>query len=339
MQKECNLYNIEANFKEYLESNNYSRTSVNNYLADFRTFLSWYIMKLKSQQLEFNIKYLTTPTLELYRDYLLAKSVPVKTINRHFSTLRSFIKLCIQENWLESNPLTLSKNIKTPLFSSFNTGLPTNVKTVGIFLLGFGSILLLFVIPSLILGFSRQNGTQNNLLLTKDFAANIGNRTASTSADLLTIPVIDQKGNLNLTASYPKIIGHNGTLTIEAPQLSLAAKEKGNITFAVTDGSIQFSFDGKTPPLPYEAAFYFSSKDIQQGTLIKGQTVNTGSSINLLELSSGLPAETKFKVDADGNVYIKGNIVLDGNLIVNPSSSIFGQLAGQTATSSFSPEP
>jgi len=339
MQKECNLYNVEANFKEYLESSSYSRTSVNNYLADFRTFLSWYIMKLKSQQLEFNIKYLTTPTLELYRDYLLAKNVPVKTINRHFSSLRTFIKLCIQENWIENNPLTLSKNIKTPLFSSFKGGLPSKVKTAGIFLLGFSSILLLFVIPSMILSFSRQNSSQNSLLLTRDFAANIRNKSASTSADLLTIPIVDEKGNLNLTASYPKIIGHNGTLSIEAPQLSLAAKEKGNITFLVTDGSIQFSFDGETPPLPYESAFYFSSKDIQQGTLIKGQTVNTGSSINLLELSSGLPAETKFKVDADGNVYIKGNIILDGNLIVNPSSNIFGQMASDTATSSYSPAP
>lgn len=339
MQKQCNLYNIEADFKEYLETNKYSRTSINNYLADFRTFLSWYVMKLKSQQLEFNVTYLTPSTLDLYRDYLLAKNVPVKTINRHFSTLRTFIKLCIQENWLESNPLSTSKNIKNTLFTSFYPRLPTNLKTAGIFILGFGSILLLFLIPSIILGFSRQNGRQNGLLLTKNITASTGHKTASTSADLLTIPVIDERGNLNLTASYPKIIGYNGTLSVEAPQLSLVAKDKGNITFSVLDGSIQFSFEGKTPALPYESAFYFSSKDITQGTLIKGQTVNTGSSINLLELSSGLPAETKFKVDADGNVYIKGNIVLDGNLIVNPSSSIFGQMASDTATSSFSPAP
>jgi|SRR3989344_295516 len=339
MQKQCNLYNIEADFKEYLESNKYSRTSVNNYLADFRTFLSWYIMKLKSQQLEFDAKYLTSSTLELYRDYLIAKNVPVKTVNRHFSTIRAFLKLCIQEGWLENNPLILSKYIKKPFLISMTERLPTSAKTAGIFLLGFASILLLFIVPSVIVGFSRQNSNQNSSLLTKDFANSTSSKNSSSSAELLALPVIDQRGNLNLSTSYPKIMGYSGTLTIEAPQLSLIAQDKGNITFSVLNGSVQFSFEGQTPPLPYESAFYFSSKDINRGTLIKGQTVNTGSSINLLELSSGLPAETKFKVDADGNVYIKGNIVLDGNLIVNPSSSIFGQMATDTATSSFSPAP
>ena len=131
----------------------------------------------------------------------------------------------------------------------------------------------------------------------------------------------------------------NGTLTIQAPQLSFESIDTGSISLNSKNGSIQFLFEAETPPLPYDSAFYFASKELRQGTLIYGQTANTGSDINLLELSSGLPTESKFTVDGDGNVHVRGNIVLEGNLIVNPNSSIFGSLSTETATSSFSPEP
>lgn len=152
----------------------------------------------------------------------------------------------------------------------------------------------------------------------------------------MTIPIVDEHGNLNLTASYPKIIGYNGTLSIQAPELVLSAQNDGNLKLQTDQGSIHFLFGGEKPKLPFDSAFYFSAENLKSGTLIYGTVDTVGNSVSLMDLASGSPSESKFRVDSEGNVYIKGNIVLEGNLIVNPESTIFGTFSGQTATSSAS---
>lgn len=339
MQKKYNIYNIEAEFKRYLESNNFSRITINNYIADFRIFLSWYVLKLKSQQLEFDLSSLTASVVQAYQDDLMAKEMPVKTVLRYVSSLRTFIRFCIFEQIISGDQAENLKNIKLNQNTTIKYKYISRIKTFILFSLGFLSIILLFLLPGVFMAKGGSNSKQNEGLLGKNMTVDTNNATSSPSATFLNGTIFDSAGNINLSDPYPKIIGSNGTLSIEAPQLSLSSGDKGNMTLSVSDGSLQFLFEGLTPPLPYESAFYFSSKDITQGSLIRAQTVSTGSNLNLLELSSGLPAETKFKVDADGNVYIKGNVILEGNLIVNPSSNIFGNVSSRTATSSFSPEP
>ncbi len=342
MIKECNLYNIEPEFKKYLELNNFSRTSINNYLADIRKFFSWYIFILKKDGLSFDLSHFTGQTIQDYRNSLSRENTPLKSINRLLSSLRTFSRFALQEGWLQINPFTTIKNIKGYQGTSYSFNASFKNRTLFFTLLGLTSLLLLFGMPIYFFVASDKNGTRNNLLINESLSDTTGsflNQNASTSANLLTIPIIDQQGNLNLTAPYPKIIGNTGTLSIEAPELKFSSLTKAGITFDAKDGVGHFIFEGTKPALPYESAFYFSGENINSGTLMYLQTEKVSDDIQLLELASGLPATRIFSVDAEGNVYMKGNLVLDGNLIVNPERVIFGNLATQTATSSFSPEP
>lgn len=342
MAKQCNLYNLEADFKKYLEENNFSRTSINNYLTDIRQFLSWYMFMLQKQGLAIELSHLTKSTFSLYAEYLKKQNIPVKSINRALSSLRMLIRFCLHEGWLDINPLADFNNIKTGLMHAMFFFLKRYGSTLLVFFLGSLFILLLFILPGFFaLNFSRLGKYGSTVLDSKETAITDFSlfKEASTSAGLMTIPIIDAKGNLNLSAPYPKIIGYNGALSIQAPHVKIETLKNGSITLNTQNGSVNFIFESNTPPLPYEAAFNFTGKNLTSGSLIHGQVDVPSSQVKLLELVSGIPAEVRFSVDSEGNVHIKGNLVLDGNLIVNPAASIFGTLSSETATSSYSPQP
>ena len=341
--KQCNLYNIEAEFKKYLSSSNFSRTSINNYLADFRHFLSWLILSLRNQGLIFEAKHLNSKTFSLYKKSLESENLPVKSINRRLSAIRTFIRFCMTQGWMENNPLSEINNIKTPPFESFYFFIKSRFFIIISFLFGLFFILMLFILPLFVLKdapiFSNRLANLTNKNIPDSSISFDSKYIASTSAGILNIPVIDQRGNLNLSSPYSKIIGLSGTLTIESKGLELKSLDKGYINISLQSGSAIFSFDDLKPPLPFEAAFNFSARNLIRGTLIYGETEEEGEKIRLLELTSGSPKETKFSVDADGNVHIKGNVIIEGNIIMNPQSVIFGRMTSETATSSRSPEP
>jgi len=338
----CNIYNLEPNFRSYLEKLDISRTSINNYSADLRSYLSWLTATLKSQNLEFDISHVTPESVKRYIILLQNKNTPVKTINRQLSSLRTFLKWCIANNWIPPFPVESITNSKLTPFKMASFWFINQKRSIIIFFIGFFSVFILFLIPTLFILQSHKNLSNE---LSFDQVTSPSNlptgktSIASTSADLMTIPIIDQRGNLNLTAPYPKIVADTGTLSIEAPSIDLTASKQGSIKFNTTEGTIQFLFNGTTTPLPYESAFYFGSSELEQGTLIYAQTAKTASDLMLLKLSSGVPAETKFSVDSEGNVHVKGNLIIEGNIITNPNSVIFGTLAQDKATSSYSPEP
>ena len=342
MYKHYNPHNLEANFKSYLENNDYSRTSILNYVGDIRKFLSWYSLMLTKQELAFDLNYLTDQTLARYKSHMRQHKVPVKTINRSLSSLRTFARFCVHKGYIAANPFMEVPNVKKGVFDSFSRGKKIANKTIFISAFAYALVIGLFLAPTLFtLKSSWFTGTSSHLN-GNDLPQTLGaldTHVASTSADLLTIPITDEKGNLNLTAPYPKIIGHTGSLSIEGPQVKIRTYEEGPIVLNTEEGSLQFLFEGKTPTLPYEAAFYFSANDIRTGTVLHAQAEDSTGSVDLFNLSSGLPAVSRFRVDSEGNVHINGNIILDGNLIMSPDAVIFGQVASETATSSASPEP
>lgn len=344
MTKTYNLYNLEPEFKKFLEKGNFSRITISNYLVDFRHFLSWFIFLLKQQGLQFELEYFSTETFALYEKYLRSLKTPLKTANRRLSTLRTFMRFLVVQEIVpgssfssQINNIKIGKNrLNLKSWWSFRRLYPVFFS----FFLGLIIFALLISAPLLLATKNIFNSTQNGLLPANDNPTLVSSITqitqASTSADLLTIPIIDQQGNLNLTAPYPKIIGYNGTLGIEAPQLNLKSLKNGSLNLETESGSLNFIFDGQRPPLPFDAAFNFFANQITSGAVIHAQSTAKTDKVRLLELQSGSPAETRFSVDAEGNVYIKGNIILEGNLIVNPESTIFGTLTSQTATSSAS---
>ncbi|KKR71806.1 MAG: Phage integrase family protein,phage integrase family protein [Microgenomates group bacterium GW2011_GWC1_41_8] len=334
-----NSYNFELKFKKYLESNNFSRISIHNYLSDIRTFMNWFSQSLKEEHLLFDLSLFNEKTVKKYIDSLRNANTPATTINRSLSSLRKFSEFLMTDKFIETNPMSDINNIKINLYETIILKSKKHAKPTIAFFLGFSFIAILFLLPGVVASqFSKMTQQNENLLRMNKPISGIfpESAIASTSAGLMTIPILDEHGNLNLTASYPKIIGYNGSLSIQAPELVLSAQQDGNLKLQTDKGSIHFLFNGERPKLPFDSAFYFSGENMQSGTLLYGAVDMVSSSVSLFELASGSPTETKFRVDSEGNVYIRGNIILEGNLIVNPESTIFGTFSGQTATSSAS---
>ena len=330
--------NLEAKFKLYLFSNDYSRTSIHNYLTDIRSFLNWFSHHLKAEHLEFDVSHVTDSTLRRYLDYLRSSDTPIASVNRSLSTLRLFGKFLLLNELVSANPSEGVKNIKQSAFGQSLFWFKSNARSFVVFVVGFVSVTLLFFMPNVVSSYLTNFKTQQKELLedVTTISTNFPNTPASTAAGLMTIPIIDENGALNLTAPYPKIIGQNGTLTIQAPELLLSAIEKGSLTLQTNEGSMHFLFEGEKPTLPFESAFYFSGENLKSGALLYGEVARESDRVSLLELSSGSPSLSKFRVDSEGNVYIKGNVILEGNLIVNPESTIFGTFSGRSATDSAS---
>lgn len=121
-----NFYNLEASFREYVLSGNkkLSPVSIRNYTSDLRHFLGWYLFFLKASpkyaqivdKAGDNYVYISNLSAQIiaaYRDYLQENRIPLRTINRRFSTLRRFCAFCISQGWLKENPAKQIANVGT----------------------------------------------------------------------------------------------------------------------------------------------------------------------------------------------------------------------------------
>jgi len=106
-----NPYNFEANtlerllnsFKEYLYSEKISKGSARSYLSDIRHFFGWLSLFLQANRQQITnqepvtlLEQVNEKVLEAYQKYQVDNHVPIKTINRRFSSLRrlgSFLSL------------------------------------------------------------------------------------------------------------------------------------------------------------------------------------------------------------------------------------------------------
>ena len=82
------IHRFKSNFQKYLETKKLSPASIKNYVSDLRKFLTWHAEKQEAegQPLPF-----TTELLKKYQLELVKQKTPDPTINRHLSSLRSFL--------------------------------------------------------------------------------------------------------------------------------------------------------------------------------------------------------------------------------------------------------
>jgi len=136
MDKQYNLSNLEAAFKQYLlavngktriNTNNkdtHERTlikglnpvSIKNYLSDLRHFLGWMVKECKVQSAKFKveeIQNIVPDTIKNYVQYQKQGETPIKTINRRLSTLRKFGGFCISQGWMKENVFKKISNVAT----------------------------------------------------------------------------------------------------------------------------------------------------------------------------------------------------------------------------------
>src|SRR3989344_7498723 len=132
-----NSYNFEIKFKKYLESNDFSRISIHNYLADVRSFLSWFSRSLKQEHMVFDLSLFNEKTIRKYIDFLSTTNTPSSTINRGLSSLRKFSEFLIEEKYVDINPMTGINNVKTTLSGTFIIATKKNGKPTLAFIFGF----------------------------------------------------------------------------------------------------------------------------------------------------------------------------------------------------------
>ncbi|CAM1353773.1 tyrosine-type recombinase/integrase [Tenacibaculum halocynthiae] len=87
-----------SNYKEYLEKESYSITTIKSYLIEVEKFTKW-CTKRKTTPTEIDYK-----SLLEYPKYLTKKGNSKKTINHKLGTLKSYFNYLIKENYRADNP-------------------------------------------------------------------------------------------------------------------------------------------------------------------------------------------------------------------------------------------
>jgi site-specific recombinase XerD len=85
-----NLYNAEAQFKEFLIAGNISNVSIRNYLSDYRHFCGW--AKGNTPRDATDQVKIEANLFSGYQTYLLASRLPPSTMKRRLSTLRKLLE-------------------------------------------------------------------------------------------------------------------------------------------------------------------------------------------------------------------------------------------------------
>lgn len=106
-------------FKIYLKTRGVSKVTIKNYISDLTHFLAWMELFLRSQNLplfqnesEFLGRYFTQNLVERYKNYLFS-NLPLSTVNRRLSTLRTFARFCLRQAWITEDPTKNISNIAT----------------------------------------------------------------------------------------------------------------------------------------------------------------------------------------------------------------------------------
>lgn len=190
--------------------------------------------------------------------------------------------------------------------------------------------------PSTYLGITVNEDAEMNprqQLATVGYAVNaetVAGLSISSPATESTIPYIDKDGVLSIGASSPKIFSSSGNFGIVGKALTLAtvAGSNGSINLSPDNlGSVNLNFTGVNAAS--ESGFLnLKNPNILNGSLIygEGSPINTG--YNLLQLVAGSGKNTKFSVDAAGNINFTG--ALTNPDVIQASSS--GVLFKRSAT-------
>lgn len=107
---------IKIKFTEYLVSLGISSKSYKNYRSDLSHFTEWIKLRLKSlgsyvDSLSESIPFLSQDIAKEYKKFMFENKVPVKTINRHLSTLRHLSRYLVSSQNLEADFMKGIENI------------------------------------------------------------------------------------------------------------------------------------------------------------------------------------------------------------------------------------
>jgi site-specific recombinase XerD len=125
-----NLSFIYENYREYLISViNLRPITAKNYISDLNFFFGWLSLNINNSildayQIDFEQSILKNRDLiQLifnYKNYLITNKLPIKTINRRLSSLRTFFSFCISQGWIKQNPAKQVANAGTLSFNKTN---------------------------------------------------------------------------------------------------------------------------------------------------------------------------------------------------------------------------
>lgn len=112
------MFDLSNSFKAYLKVKGASQNTIKNYLADLNHFLAWLELTLRGQNIaldrslpELFVRYFEPNYLAKYKNYLVQNQLPVATVNRRLSTLRTFGGFCLSQAWISENPAKKVTNI------------------------------------------------------------------------------------------------------------------------------------------------------------------------------------------------------------------------------------
>ena len=107
MGNRYNFFYFEAEFKKYLVAGKAEASTVKNYLSDLHFFFSWVQNSQQLSDIALNeLSDVFTHTLiHSYYGYLNSAASAQNTTLRRFASLRKFFSLCIEQQWIRSNPV------------------------------------------------------------------------------------------------------------------------------------------------------------------------------------------------------------------------------------------
>lgn len=179
--------------------------------------------------------------------------------------------------------------------------------------------------------------TPRQQIATVGYALNSETLQGYPAADPATtnsIPVINNAGQMVLSAASPLIKSTSGTFGIagNAVTVSTNTGTNGNIQFA-PDGTGQVKVLGGTTSTD---TFTVSNASLTTGNLITGSVANNNTGYKLISLQSGSSPTEKFSVDALGNVTEKGYFSAPGATISATYSSATPLIVNGTGGQIFS---
>jgi len=122
-----NLYNTEAQFKNFLIAGNISQVSIRNYLSDMRHFYGWFMANHSSndfiEELNGDKNYFAN-----YNSYLYSSTTSDKTVKRRLSTLRKLCECLVEQHLLSNVPDIKSEHSTTSV--AFKTAASLDISTL-----------------------------------------------------------------------------------------------------------------------------------------------------------------------------------------------------------------
>ena len=106
MGNRYNFFYFEAEFKKYLIAGNAGASTVKNYLSDLHYFFSWVQSTQQISELDYSElpEVFSHSLVRSYHAHLTNSPHAENTVSRRLATLRKFFLLCIEQQWLPSNP-------------------------------------------------------------------------------------------------------------------------------------------------------------------------------------------------------------------------------------------